>query len=94
MKSGCLIIITFGLLHLSLPALGEIKSKGFEKDGAAKGTSEMAAVTDKNFRTLSFSKPLEKYEDISKLCASGCYTLEEEAFADVKKWMVFGCPTD
>ncbi|MBF0232678.1 MAG: hypothetical protein HQK65_06520 [Desulfamplus sp.] len=62
-------------------------------NGLAKGTSEMAEITDKNFKKLSFYNPLID-RDISDICKSGCYTSEEEAVADVKKWMIDGCPFD
>ena len=62
------------------------------KNGVAWGTSERAIAYDMNFRTLDY-KNTSKNGDINltEICKSGgCYTLEEEAFADVKFMLVFG----
>ncbi|MDD2611092.1 MAG: hypothetical protein PHX60_15680 [Giesbergeria sp.] len=66
------------------------------KDGVAWGTSEQAkvSVADIYFRALEFKSTSEgSNTDLTKVCkVGGCYTLEEEPFAEVKYWMVFGCP--
>ncbi len=62
------------------------------RNEVAWGTWEKAIAYDMNFRTLDY-KDMSKDGNINltKVCKSGgCYTLEEEAFADVKFMLVFG----
>jgi len=64
-----------------------------DKNGTAWGTLEKATIKDPNFRELKFEKIKSEKLNMSKICKQGgCYTREEEAFSDVKNWMVFSCP--
>lgn len=69
--------------------------KTIDDNGVALGSSEKATVTDEGFRELVFSEKIaSESANLSEICEKGgCYTKEEEAFADLKKWMVFGCPS-
>jgi len=63
-----------------------------DKDGNTWGVLERATVKDPKFRTLTFKQVKKEKFNMVKICKSGgCYTKEEEAFSDVKRWMVFGC---
>jgi hypothetical protein len=72
--------------------ISRFKVTSIDNKGIAWGTFERATIRDRNFRSLNFLAVQDQKINLTEVCQTGgCYTNEEEPFADAKKWMVHGC---